>query len=105
MKVRPGGNPSSLSPCGRGCPSHKRVYARLRRAMARAGEGSVPQLKLRPLTRLAFAIARLATLSHKGRGKVRMWRGHAIHDGPGNRTGRRAHERYPRQAGKAARRG
>jgi hypothetical protein len=34
-----GGQESPLPRSGRGCPSHKRVYARLRRAMARAGEG------------------------------------------------------------------
>jgi hypothetical protein len=33
-----------LSPCaGRGRESHKRVYARLRRAMANEGEGALPR--------------------------------------------------------------
>jgi hypothetical protein len=60
----------SLSPCGRGCLSHKRVHARLRRAMAKAGEGSALNVwRPTPHPARISPMLMLATLSRKGRGK------------------------------------
>ena len=51
--------PLYLSPAtGRSRPSHQRVYARLRRAMARSGSGTSPIVGLGPLTRRRFAAPR-----------------------------------------------